>query len=418
MRVGGLGVVDPAHALGLEDQLDAVLPGVVRPETVPHRLRLHPRGPGQRGRGQRVGHAVARGKGARVGDRSQLGGGLHTVGHERPVHQEILHDPHHGQPGVLRGEAHRAAALHHVRGLHEFLRTGLLGVVHAGHLGVLVHAGLVRAVVLEAAVPVHVVLGHVEHGRGQRGDRVHPVQLEARELHGQDVVLHGIAQRVQDGRAHVAHGDRLEPGGLQDRGRHPHRGGLAVGPGEAQPLRGLAPLPAVHAPRELHVPPDLDALLARRCEQRAGGPDPRGRDHEVGALPRHVRHAGHGVRSQHDVARPHDLQGVRALPVAFGVPRVHHGDQRAQLDQGVRGGEARDADPGDHHAQPRPRGVPAGQPGEPGVLQDRVVVARVHHDRVCLILVRNVCGGGVSWGARVPGGVVSAGPRCRGRHRR
>ena len=70
-------------------------------------------------------------------------------------------------------------------------------VEHARDAGVLVHGALVPDVPVHGAVPVHVVLGDVQHRRGGRLDVVGPVQLEAGELQRQDVEALRIADGVQ-----------------------------------------------------------------------------------------------------------------------------------------------------------------------------------------------------------------------------
>ena len=74
----------------------------------------------------------------------------------------------------------------------------LLGVVDACLLRTLVDLGLVRQVGVVGAVPVHVVFGDVEADAGDRRDGVAPVQLEAGEFDGEDVVVHRVAEGIQD----------------------------------------------------------------------------------------------------------------------------------------------------------------------------------------------------------------------------
>src|SRR5256885_986898 len=106
-------------------------------------------------------------------------------------------------------------------------------------------------VLVHRAVPVDVVLGQVEHDGRVRGEGRGPVQLEARQLHGQYVVAR--ADRVERRVADVPAGHGVGAGGLEDRFEHAGGGRLAVGAGDHQPRRRVvAPLP--HPPRPLQAP--------------------------------------------------------------------------------------------------------------------------------------------------------------------
>ena len=104
----------------------------------------------------------------------------------------------------------------------------MVGVEDAGNLSVLVHASLISLVTLERTVPVHVVLSNVQNHRSVRGQRVGPVQLEARQLHREELVGLIVGNRVHDGHAHITDLNSLLTGSLQDGIDHAHGGGLAV----------------------------------------------------------------------------------------------------------------------------------------------------------------------------------------------
>ena len=76
--------------------------------------------------------------------------------------------PEHADGRREGGEAYGPAAFHDVRVLHHALGFDLLRVVDARLLGAFVDFGLVRQVGRVGAVPVNVVLGHVEADAGHR----------------------------------------------------------------------------------------------------------------------------------------------------------------------------------------------------------------------------------------------------------
>ncbi len=166
------------------------------------------------------------------------------------------------------------------------------------------------------------------------------MQLVAGEFDGEDVVLrlaeHGVQQRYAD----VADGRGAQARGLQDGRQHPYGGGLAVGPGDREPGRGLAAVVAAQAPGEFDVAPDRDARLGGSQEERfvrlpAGGGDDEFRG----------RRQGGAVAEAHgDTER---LQFGRLRAGAFVVAVVDDGDERAALVQGAGSGDAADAEPGD-----------------------------------------------------------------------
>ena len=319
MRVGGFGVIDPEDTVVPGDELDAVVPRQVVQQALADGGRLDAVGPDQGRRCQGVGHHVARSDGAEVRHGRQFGGAVLALGDEGAVHQEALDDAEHADGRRDGGEGHRPAAFDDVGVLHHAFGFDLLGVVDARLLGVFVDLGLVRQVRRVGAVPVHVVLGDVEADARHRGDGIAPVQLEAGEFDGEDVVVHRIAQGVQDGCADVADGDGLEPGGLQHRFGQADGGGLSVRAGDGQPVRGLASLAFPDPPREFDVAPDRDVGPGCGGEQGLVRPPARGGDDQVRLCAVDFGDGVHGVLAQQDVGGPDDPQGVR-LGLAPSVP--------------------------------------------------------------------------------------------------
>ena len=224
-----------------------------------------------------------------------------------------------------------------------------------------VHPALGRGVLVERAVPVDVVGSDVEADRRPRRDGVRPVQLEARQLDGDDVERLGVEDRLEDRRADVAGAARPQAGGPQDRREHLHRRRLAVGAGHGQPGRGAGQ--RTHPPRELDLAPHRDAGRQGAGEERLVGPPPRGGDDEVDGR---VRHPADGVGTEgqagaEDVEDAGPLGHDRALG---GLGGVDDEDVGAALQEGVGRREPADAQPGDDDAQPGPPGVAVRQPVE------------------------------------------------------
>ena len=183
-------------------------------------------GPGQGRGGEGVGQVVrgeGRGAAADVVEGGQLGGRGLALLDEGPVGEDVVDDADHRQGRRAEGEADRAAALLHLGVLDEPLGDGVLHVVDAGDLGARVDLALGPLVLLDRAVPVDVVGGDVEAGRGVGGDRVRPVQLEAGQLDGDHVVGLGVQHRLEDRGADVAGGGGAQPGRPQHRGEHRRR---------------------------------------------------------------------------------------------------------------------------------------------------------------------------------------------------
>ena len=100
------------------------------------------------------------------------------------------------------------------------------------------NAGLGGGVVIHAVVPVQMVLAEIEHHSRSRLKRAAAVQLEAGEFQhpdlGQGLRVHGLRQRVEQGRADVAgHGNRLAGARDQLAGQRGDRG-FAIGSGDGQ----------------------------------------------------------------------------------------------------------------------------------------------------------------------------------------
>src|SRR5690606_28532935 len=112
---------------------------------------------------------------------------------------------------------------------------------------------LVRDVRLVRAVPVDVVGRDVEARAGLGRDRVREVELEARELDGEDV-RDALGDGPDDGCPDVADGGGTLAGRREDRGEHADRRRLAVRPREGEPRRG-GTAGDLEAPRELDLAP-------------------------------------------------------------------------------------------------------------------------------------------------------------------
>ena len=132
-------------------------------------------------------------------------------------------------------------------------------------------------------MPVDVVGGDVEARRGPGCERVRPVQLEARQLDGDDVVGLGVHDRLEHRGADVAGAAGSQPGGAQDRGQHLHGRRLAVGAGDGEPGRGA--LARAQPPGQLDLAPDRDAGRGRGREQRLVRAPARRGDDEVDGAP-------------------------------------------------------------------------------------------------------------------------------------
>ena len=140
---------------------------------------------------------------------------------------------------------------------------GVGEVVDARHLRALEDAALVGRVGVERPVPVEVVGRDVEHRGRLRGHRVREVQLEARQLDGEDVERR-VGRREHHGRADVAdRRRRSRPAARRIDSSMPTVVVLPLVPGDREPRRRAAAGRAVDA----HVPRELD--LAPHGQRRA-----------------------------------------------------------------------------------------------------------------------------------------------------
>ena len=146
MRVGGLGVVDPGHAVGLGDVGDPVAVGTERAQPVAHRLLADAVGAGERGRGQGVGDEVRGGRGE-VAERAELGRAGGPLLDEGPVDEQVLDDTEVAGRRHAEGEARRRGRPRPTSASRDHVLGGGVGeVVDAGALHALVDAGLVGGV--------------------------------------------------------------------------------------------------------------------------------------------------------------------------------------------------------------------------------------------------------------------------------
>ena len=145
---------------------------------------------------------------------------------------------------------------------------GFLNHLFGGRVGFVVHASDFRVCVYlrfrvtvgcGRTMPVVVVLGEVEAGRGEGRDRPgtaggHPVQLEAGEFNHERVEPAGLANRVEHRRSNVADSGGAQTRGIQNVRRQLHGRCLAVGTSHQDPLG--YPYFVTHAPGEFNIPPD------------------------------------------------------------------------------------------------------------------------------------------------------------------
>lgn len=261
-----------------------------------------------------------------VGDLGELLGLLLPVRHEGAVDEDAVDDAQLGRARCAQGEADGAAALLDVGRADQVLGRLLGRVVDAGDAIALVDPALVRDVRLHGAVPVEVVGGQVEDGRGVGAQRGRPVQLVTGQFDGEYVVLLVAEDGVEEGDADVADRGGAQPGRLQDGGEHPYGRGLAVGAGDREPGRRFPAAVAAQPPGEFDVAPDRDARLGGCGEERLVGLPARGGDDELGGLGQ-----GRPVAEAHGDALRLQLRGLRTGTLV--VPVVDHRDDGAQAVQ-------------------------------------------------------------------------------------
>ena len=189
-------------------------------------------------------------------------------------------------------------------------------------------------------VPLQVVGLEVQDGGRVHLHRVHPVQLEARQFHGQHVIGGLVEHRLHHRASDVAHGRGLQACSLEDRGEHLRGGGLAIGAGDRQPRDDTVGV--LHAPGQLDLAPDRDATgSGLRQQGRTRAPARRG-DHQVDV----VGKRGRGALAELDL-RVEELQDGGLVGVRGVVVLVQDGDLGADLEQAVGGCEAGRSQPGD-----------------------------------------------------------------------
>ena len=249
----------------------------------------------------------------------------------------------------------------------------MVGVEDAGNLSVLVHASLISLVAVEGAVPVHVILSDVQNHRSVRGHRVGPVQLEAGQLHCEELIGLIIGNGVHDGHTHVTDLNRLLTGSLQDGINHAHGGGLTVRTGQAQPLGGRAVAALIQAPRQLHIAPNLDATLIRVQHDRVVGAHARGGHHKLGFLTIHQGQCTHVLGTEQALnITVGVLVNLDALTLLRGISPVDDNNMCTQLGEHIGHGVAAGTHAHHDHAQVTPGGTPVSQLREALILIHRV----------------------------------------------
>ena len=165
-----------------------------------------------------------------------------------------------------------------------------------------------------------------------------PVQLEAGELDGQDVVRLGVHHRLDDRQADVAARDRAQACRPQHRLEHLHRRGLAVGAGHGQP--GCRVLAGRAAARPARPRPRSGPRARRACASSGAAGDQPG---EVTTRSTSSGSSRGGARPEADRGAQDLEQGGLLAPVA-GLGLVERGHRRAEEGEVVGGGEPGDAE--------------------------------------------------------------------------
>ena len=230
--------------------------------------------PRQRAGGQHVRDDVRSGEPglAEIVERGQLDRAREPVLEEGTIAEDAVDDAETARTGNVEAEADGARTLDHLGLLHHQLGRRIGAVVDARHLGVVVHLRLGRAVGVEGAVPVEVVVGDVQADAGERRElatrvAVDPVQLVAGELDHEHVEALRVADGVEHRDPDVPARRRTVAGRREHRRGELHGGRLAVGAGDRDPVGGLPHL-VTQAPGELDVAPERDGAQFRPAEQR------------------------------------------------------------------------------------------------------------------------------------------------------
>ena len=269
MRVGGLGVVDVAHATDDADLLGAVPADLESAQSGFDRPRQHPHRAGQGRRAQGVEDPD------RPGHRYHLDRCQRQIVGESAVDEHTIADPEF----TGRRDAEPKAGLNRGCGAGQQRRRRRVVETHHCHPAV-EGTGLGRRIGLKSAVPVEMILGHVEHDTGLGSQRRRPEQLEARYLHGQQVSR--LVQHVENGVADVAAQHRGPPVGDEHVVEHRGGGGLAVGPGHHQPPpRRTVDAGRIQSPGEFDVAPDRNTRPRRGNQNRRRRRKARTGDHQI-----------------------------------------------------------------------------------------------------------------------------------------
>ena len=237
LRRRGDAVVDPHHAADRGDRLQAVLHASERFDGRAHGLRRNIARPGDGARRQRVEDVVL----AAQPDRRPRADDL--VRQTRRAVAAGDHDLVAVQIGARYHRPLHRKESHAARRIRAQAAGDRVIVAKDGHVGralALEDARLGGGVGFHRAVPVQVVGRHIEHG-GHGGAGCHQLELEAAQLHHDDVLRgdarQGVQQHVADVAADVGRPARRAAHRASQRGG----GRLARAAGNAQ-HRGRAPL--------------------------------------------------------------------------------------------------------------------------------------------------------------------------------
>ncbi len=199
------------------------------------------------------------------------------------------------------------------------------------------HLGFAQRVILEATVPVEVIIGEVKENAHVRGELARPMKLEGGKLGAEHVHALLVRERVKDGDSDIAHGDGAVAGARgvrrHDGSEHARGRRLAIGAGDDEPRAGRAKdLRMVKAVGQLYVADDLAASCCRRDEQWRVRAPARGGHHDV-----KVRDSLRGLR---DRDRCHAIRQLReVLRVVVGDREL--GAQSVKQARAAQAGHAR-----------------------------------------------------------------------------
>ena len=248
MGVGSFGIIHKGHSPGAVHHLPAMPRHLKGGKGFRDCMWLNALRPRHGGRGQRIQLT-----------RRSCGGNTLCGRDDHVVAKSIVHDHsvHDADLPARRGAQRKANGI----------VASEVRVVDTHHRDIAKqHFGLVSTIVVKTPVPVNVVVGQVKQAASGRADGAGPVELEAGELHHQNVIVTG--QGVAHSNADVAHRDSVHHGG-----EHGSGGGFSVGSSHRQPGAGRAEhAAAIEPPAQFHVADDGDALVRGVDKQRGGGP--------------------------------------------------------------------------------------------------------------------------------------------------